>query len=159
MGDGYIEDEGVGGGVLEGMVMGAVGSEECGVAIQVLMSFAQVGAHDEEEFLQFEGLAEEKAGMKAHAMELPVIAASNDDDRGMTSAAVATQDFVEGGTVEIGETDIEEDEVRGKARYSAQGLLAVGEEGELPVGLVLESVTKKGGEFRVIFDDDNVFGG
>ena len=32
------------------------------------VGFAQVGAHDDEEFGEFEGFAQEEAGLEAHAM-------------------------------------------------------------------------------------------
>lgn len=115
--------------------------------------FAQVGAHDEEEIGEFEGFAQEEAGLEAHAMELPVVAAGDDDNRGVAGAVVAAQDFVEGSAVEVGEADVKENEVWMKWGNGVTGVLAVVEEGELPVGKIFEGVAKEFGEFGVVFDD------
>jgi hypothetical protein len=122
-------------------------------------AFAEMGAHDEEEIAQFERFAEEEAGLKAHAMELPVVAAGDDDDGGMASTVVAAQDFVQGGTVETGKADIEEDEVRVKCWHVATGYVAVVEESEFPVGKIFEGIAKEFGEFGVVFDDSDAPGG
>jgi hypothetical protein len=124
-----------------------------------IAGFAEVGAHNEKEVAEFERFAEEEAGVKAHAVELPVVAAGDDDDGSMTSAVVAAQDFVEGGAVEVGEADVEEDQVRVKCGHVATGDVAVVEEGELPVGKVFEGIAKEFGEFGVVFDDSNAPGG
>ncbi len=68
-------------------------------------------AHDEEEFGEFEGFAQEEASVEAHTVELPVVATGDDDDGGVAGAVMAAQDFVEGGTIEVGEADVEQDEV------------------------------------------------
>ena len=121
--------------------------------------FAEMGAHDDEELGEFEGFAEEEAGLEAHTMELPIVAAGDDDDGGVAGSVVPAQDFEEGGAVEVGEADVEEDEVWVKRRYGATGDVAVGEEGELPVGKVFEGVTKEFGEFGVVFNDGDAPGG
>lgn len=136
--------------------MSAVGGESAGFAAEGGAGFAEMGAHDEEEFAEFEGLTEEKAGVKAHAMKLPVMAAGDDDDRGMASAVVAAQNFVEGCAIEVGKADVEEDQVWVKRRYIATGDVAIVEEGELPVRKVFEDIAKEFGEFGVVFDDGNV---
>ena len=121
--------------------------------------FAKVRAHYKKEVSEFEGFAEEEAGMEAHTVELPIVATSDNDDGSMASVVVAAQDFVEGGAVEIGQADIEEDEVRMKRRYGVTGKLTVVEEGKLPVDIFFEGVAKKPGETRVIFDDGDAPGG
>lgn len=159
MDDGYIEDRGVGGGILERVAMATVGSIEDRTAVEVLMGFVQVGAHDEEEFLQFEGLAQKEARMEAHTVQLPVVTAGDDDDGGVAGAIVAAQHFIESSPIKVGQADIQEDKVGWKPGDGAQRLLAVGEEGKLPVGIVLESVTKEVSEFWIVFDDNDMFGG
>lgn len=74
--------------------------------------FAEVRAHDEEEFLESERLAQEEASLEAHAMKLPVVAAGDDDDGSVTSVAVAAQNFVQRGSIEVGQSNIKQDEVR-----------------------------------------------
>ena len=61
-----------------------------------------MGAHDDEDFGEFEGFAEEEAGLEAHAMKLPIVAAGDDDDGSVAGAVVAAQDFIEGSAVEVG---------------------------------------------------------
>lgn len=159
MDDGYIEGRGVDGRVLESVSMATVGSIEGRAAIEVLMGFVQVGAHDEEEFLQFERLAQKETRVEAHAVQLPVVTASDDDDGSLAGADVAAQHFVEGSPIKVGQANIQQDEMSWKLGYGAQSLLAVREEGKLPVGIVLESVAKEISKFGVIFDDDDMFGG
>ena len=118
----------------------------------------EVGAHHEEKLSEFEGFAEEEAGMEAHAMELPIVAAGDDDDGGVASGVVAAQHFVESGAVEVGKADIEKDEVWLKRGYGVTGDMAVVEEGELPVGEGFESMVKEFGEFGVVFDDGDARG-
>ena len=116
-------------------------------------------AHDEEEFGEFEGFAEKEASVEAHAVELPVVTTGDDDDGGVAGAVMAAQDFVEGGTIEVGEADVEQDEVGLEVGNALEGLLPIVEEGEVPVGVVFEGVTKKRGELGIVFDDGDDFGG
>lgn len=116
-------------------------------------------AHDEEEFGEFEGFADEEAGVEAHAVELPIMATGDDDDGGVAGAVMAAQDFVEGGTIEIGETNVEQDQVGLELGNVLEGLLAVVEEGEVPVGVIFKGVMKKRGELGIVFDDGDDFGG
>jgi hypothetical protein len=118
-----------------------------------------VGAHEEEEVDEFEGFAEKEAGLEAHAMELPVMAAGDDDDGGVAGAVVPAQDFVESSAVEVGEADVKKNEVWMKWGYGLTSDVAVVEEGELPVGEVFEGVAKEFGEFGVVFDDGDAPGG
>ena len=137
----------------------AFGGGSGGLTGRRKIGFAQVGAHDDEEFGEFEGFAEKKAGLQAHAMKLPVVAAGDDDDWGVTSAVMAAQDFIESGTVEIREADVKQNEMWMKRGYGVTGDLAVVEEGELPVREVFEGIMKKFGEFGVVFDDNDAPGG
>lgn len=125
----------------------AVGGRSGGFAAEGGDGFAKVGAHEEKELAEFEGLAEEEASVEAHAVELPVMATCDDDDRGMASAVVAAQNFVEGSAIEVGKADVEEDEVWVKRGYVATGDVSVVEEGELPVRKVFEGIAKKFGEW------------
>ncbi len=126
---------------------------------KVRRGFVEVDTHDEEEFGEFEGFADEEASLEAHAVELPVVTTGDDDDGGVAGAVMAAQDFVEGGTIEVGETDVEQDEVGLEVGNALEGLLAVVEEGEAPVGVVFEGIMKKPGELGVVFDDGDDFGG
>ncbi len=133
----------------------AFGAGSGGLGGRGSIRFAQVGAHDDEEFGEFEGFAEEEAGLEAHAMELPIVAAGDDDDGSVTGAVVAAQDFIEGSAVEVGEADVKEYEVWMKWWYSVTGDLAVVKESELPVWEVFEGVAKEFSDFGVVFDDDD----
>ena len=126
-----------------------------GLAGRRSIGFAQVGAHDDEELGEFEGFAEEEAGLEAHTMELPIVAAGDDDDGSVAGAVVAAQDFVESSAVEVGEANVEENKVWMKWGYGVTGDVAVVKEGELPVWKVFEGVAKEFGEFGVVFDDDD----
>ena len=117
-----------------------------------------MGAHQEEEFVEFEGFAQEEADVQSHAVKLPIMAAGDDDDGRVTSANMAAQDFVEGGAIEAGEADIQEDEVRMQAWDGMARLLSVGEEGELPVRVLFERVKQEAGEIRVVFDNGDMSG-
>ena len=85
------------------------------------------------------------------------MAAGNDDDRGMAGGAVAAENLVEGGTVEVGEADVEEDEMGLQLWYGVAGKLSVGEEGKLPVDVFFEGVEKEVGELGVVFDNSDEF--
>jgi hypothetical protein len=140
-------------------VICAIGGGSGGMVGRGSIGFAQVCAHDDEELGEFEGFAEEEAGLEAHAMELPVVAAGDDDYGSVAGAVVAAQDFVEGSTVEVGEADVKENKMWMKRRYGVTGDVAVVKEGELPVGEVFKGVAKEFGEFGVVFDDDDAPGG
>jgi len=120
--------------------------------------FSEMGAHHEEKFVKFERLAQEEAGLQPHAVKLPVMFASDDDDRRLARAVVAAQDFVESGSIKVGQTDIEEDEMRMQVRNDLARLLAVSEEGELPVPVLFERVLQKFSDIGVVFDDGDMPG-
>ena len=128
----------------------AIGAGSGGLAGRRSISFAQVGAHDDEEFGEFEGFTEEEARLEAHAMELPIVAAGDDDDGSVAGAVVAAQDFIEGSAVEVGKADVKENKVWMKWGYSVTGDMTVVKEGELPVWEVFEGVSKEFGEFGVV---------
>lgn len=115
--------------------------------------FAEMGAHHKEEFVEFEGFAQEEAGLQPHAAKLPVIFAGDNDNRRVARAVVAAQDFVEGGTVQVGQANIEEDEMRTQAGNDRAGLLSVREESKLPVPVGLERGLQQFSDIGVVFDN------
>lgn len=119
----------------------------------------EMGVHHQQEFVEFEGFAQEQAGLQPHAVKLPVVFAGNHDDGRVARAVVAAQDFVESSTVKVGQANIEQDEMRLQARNGLAGLFSIGEEGELPVPVIFECVLQQLSNTGVVFDNSDLPGG
>ncbi len=120
--------------------------------------FAEMGTHHEEEFVEFEGFAQEEAGLQPHAVKLPVMFAGNDDDGRVARTIVAAQDFVESGAIQVRQADVEEDEMRMQIGDDLARLLSIREEGELPVPVHFERVLQEFGDTGVVFDNGDMSG-
>lgn len=117
---------------------------------------AKMGAHHEEKFVQFEGFAQEEASLQPHAVKLPVMFASDDDDGRVARAIVAAQDFVECDAIQIGQADVEKDEVRVQGRDVLARPLSIVEEGKPPVPVHLKGVLQEIGDTGIVFDNGDV---
>lgn len=120
--------------------------------------FVEMGAHHEQEFVKFERLAQEEASLQPHAMKLPVMFAGDNNDGRMARAIMAAQDFVESRAIKVGQTNIKQDKMRMQAGNILARLLAVREEGELPVPVLFERILQKFGDIGIVFDDSNMPG-
>jgi hypothetical protein len=118
-----------------------------------------MGVHHEQEFMEFEGFAQEEAGLQPHTVKLPVVFAGNDDDGRVARAVVAAQNFVESRAVKVGQANVEQDEMRLQARNGLAGLFSIREEGELPVPVLFERVLQQFGNTGVVFDNGDMSGG
>ncbi len=119
---------------------------------------AEMCAHHEQEFMKFERLVQEETGLQPHAVKLPIMLAGNDDNRRMARAIVTAQDFVESSTIKIRQANVKQDEMRMQAWDVLTGLLAIREEGKLPVLVRFERTLQKLGDFGIIFNNSDMPG-
>ena len=119
---------------------------------------AKMGAHHEEKFVQFEGFAQEESGLQPHAVKLPVMFAGDDDDGRVARAVVAAQDFVECDAIQIGQANVEEDEMRVQVGNVLARPLSIVEKGELPVPVHFEGVLQEIGDTGIVFDNGDMPG-
>src|SRR5690348_9398902 len=118
-----------------------------------------MGAHHKEKFVEFEGFVQEETGLQPHAVKLPVMFAGDDNNRRVARAVMPAQNLVESSPIEIGQTNIKEDEMRVQAGDVLARLLAIGEEGELPVPVRFERILQEFSDIGIVFDDGDLSGG
>ena len=121
--------------------------------------FAKMSAHHKEKFVEFEGFVQEETGLQPHAVKLPVMFAGDDNNRRVARAVMPAQDFVESGPIKVGQANIKEDEMRVQPRDVLARLLAIGEEGELPVLVRFERILQEFSDIGIVFDDGDLSGG
>src|SRR5579885_2195483 len=71
------------------------------------LSLRQQSVNHPEQLFHSEWLAQEQARLQAHAVQFPVVAAGDDDDRGIARIAMPAQNLIEGGAIKIGEAHIQ----------------------------------------------------
>src|SRR5579883_2295380 len=95
-----------------------------------------------EQLFHPERLAQEQPGLQAHAVQFPVVAAGDDDDRGVARVAMAAQNLIEGDAIKIGEANIQQDQVRAQVRQPVFRVLPIGEHVQTPRPCYIQHIVK-----------------
>ncbi len=99
------------------------------------------------------GLAQEQTSLQAHALQFPFMAARNNDNGRVSGLAMAAQNLVKRDAIEIGQTHIQQNQVRAQFGQTHPGILAIVKKVQTPAPIALQYISKQADELSIIFDD------
>src|SRR5579885_187051 len=117
----------------------------------------QQSVNHPEQLFHPERLAQEQPRLQAHAVQFPVVAACDDDDRGIACIAMPAHNLIEGVAIKIGEAHIQQDQVCAQFWQSVFRILPIGEDMQTPRPCYIQHIVKHVEQSWIILYNRNYF--
>lgn len=102
-----------------------------------------------------EGFTQKEASLQTHALQFPLMAAGNDDNRRISGLTMAAQNFIERDTIQIWQTYVQQYQVDAQLWQMILCILPIAKKTQLPAPSAFQHIPKQVDQLNIIFNDSD----